>query len=287
MQACALTLGNGYSYIKRKGNGEPISLELLDPVEVEPILKDGSLIYKLGADRGVSPYFMLHVPALSMRGVKGLSVLEAGAESMGINLAMQKFKGDMFKNGAKQTGILTHPMPLSEKARAGVGRSFEQNMTQKDGGTMVLDEGMKFQSLSWSPIDAQLIQLEQLGIQDIARFFGIPPHLLFDESRSTFNNIAEQGLQFVIYTLRQWVTRWEAELNAKLLTEEEAVDHSFKFNMNALMRGDLKSRYEAYAIGIVNRFIKPNEARAWEELNRIPGGDEFPDFQKSANENTE
>lgn len=274
MQGCVLTRGNGYSEIARLNNGDPASLEILDPGDIEPRILNGSLVYDYNG-RAIDPFFMLHIPSLSFNGIKGISVLEAGAESMGINLAMHKFKASVFKNGAKQTGVLSHPGQLSANATDGLRRSFDKKMASKEGGTVVLDEGMKFHPITWSPLDAQLLQLEQLGIQDIARFFGVPPHLLFEESRSTFNNISEQGLEFVRYTLTQWVARWEAELNSKLLAEDEAVDHFFKLNMNSLLRGDLKTRYEAYAIGKEKGWLSSNEIREWEDMNKIEGGDSY------------
>jgi len=185
---------------------------------------------------------------------------------------MQKYSANLFKNGAKQSGILTHPLPLSEQARQGLRKSFDKNMKDKEGGTMILDEGMKWQSTSIPPDQQQLLQSKKFSVDEIARWFGIPPHLLFEESRSTFNNIAEQGISFVRYTLTQWVERWEAELHAKLLTAKEQKDHFFRFDMDSLMRGSLKERMEAYRTALDMGIWNIDEVRRKEGDNKLPDG---------------
>jgi len=272
MQANALVHGNGYSFIERNGTGDPIALVMMDSEKTEPRTNGRELVY-VSSSRTIDPYNVLHIPSLILDGVEGKAILDAAAESMGVGLAMQKYTANFWKNGAKQTGVLMHPLSLSDEARSGLRKSFDKKMKDKDGGTMLLDEGMKYHPTSIPPVQAQLLDSERFSVQEMARWFGIPPHLLFEESRSTFNNIAEQGMEFVRYTLTQWVSRWEAELNIKLLTSDQAKDHFFKLNMDSLLRGDLKSRYEAYALGIQNSFLSPNEARRKEDLNSIPGGD--------------
>lgn len=273
MQASALIHGNGYSLIERTSTGVPTALKMLDATQVDPRTDGNSLVYKCGNMGGYDSYYILHIPSLIFDGIKGKAILEAAAESMGVALAMQKYSADTYQNGAKQSGVLTHPLQLSDTAVDGVRRSFNKKIKDKDGGVMVLDEGMKFQPLSMPPDQQQLIQSKQFSVQDMARWFGIPPYLLFEESRSTFTNIESQGLEFVRYTLTQWVTRWEAELKIKLLTADEQQDHFYKMNMGSLLRGDLKSRYEAYGIGIEKGWLNPNEVRGLEDLNKIPGGD--------------
>lgn len=272
MQANVLTKGNAYSYITRSRQGTPLELRIMDPGSMVPKSNGRKLVYEYQTNETYNPYRILHVPGVSFDGVKGKSVLEAAAESIGVGLAMQKFSADFYKNGAKQTGVLMHPMGLSAETLQGLRKSFNKNMKDKDGGTMILDEGMKYQPLSTAPVDQQLLQSKQFSIQDIARWFGVPVHLLMEESRSTFNNIAEQGISFVRFTLAQWVNRWEAELNAKLLTEKEKEDHYFKFNMDSLMRGSLKERMEAYRTGLDLGIYNIDECRRLEELNELPDG---------------
>jgi HK97 family phage portal protein len=219
-QANVLIRGNAYSYINRDNGLAPISLLMLDSLNMNPKSDGDQLIYEYLGEV-YDPYFILHIPGLSFDGITGKAVLDVAAESLGVGLAMQKYSANMFKNGAKQTGVLTHPLPLSPEARTGLRKSFDRNITGPEGGTMILDEGMKWMPTGIPPDQAQLLQSKQFSVQEMARWFGIPPHLLYEESRSTFNNIAEQGISFITYTLTQWVERWEAELAAKLLTGRE------------------------------------------------------------------
>ena len=273
-QANVLTRGNAYSYIQRDAKGNPLKLKMMDPASMEPLTDGDRLIYEYLSQDRYNPYYILHIPGLSFDGIKGKAVLEAAAESIGVGLAMQKYSADMFKNGAKQTMILEHPLPLSGDAIDGLRKSFDRKMKGPDGGTLLLHEGMKAHSIGIPPDQQQLLQSKQFSIQDLARWFGVPVHLLMEESRSTFNNIAEQGISFVRYTLTQWVERWEAELEAKLLTEGERDDHFFKFNMDALMRGNPKDRADHYARMAEYGFMTINEVRRKEDLNSIDGGDE-------------
>ena len=271
-QANALVNGNGYSFIEKTNGGVPVALKLLDPVNVTPQTDGDIIVYKY-LDRVFDSSQIFHIPGLSFDGIKGRAVLDVAAESMGVGLAMQKYSALMFKNGAKQTGVLMHPQTLSTKARDGLRTSFDKKLKGDEGGTMILDEGMKWIPTGIPPDQAQLLQSKQFSVQEIARWFGVPPHLLFEESRSTFNNISEQGMEFVRYTLTQWVERWEAELNEKLLTEDEKDNHFWKFNMNSLMRGSLKERMEAYRTGLDLGIYNIDEVRALEDLNQLPGGD--------------
>ena len=271
MQANVLVNGNGYSFIERSNAGKILSLRLLDPVNMQPQTDGSDIVYKY-IDKVFLPHQVFHIPGLSFDGIKGRAVLDVAAESMGVGLAMQKYSALMFKNGAKQTGVLMHPNTLSDNAKGGLRKSFEKKLKGEEGGTMILDEGMKWIPTGIPPDQAQLLQSKQFSVQEIARWFGVPPYMLFEESRSTFNNISEQGLSFVRYTLTQWVERWEAELNAKILTEEEKADHFWKFNMNSLMRGSLKERMEAYRTGLDLGIYNIDEVRALEDLNQLPGG---------------
>jgi len=271
-QANVLTRGNSYSGIDKNSSGKPMSITMLNTDDMKIRVNGGKKIYDYN-NTLYDPSQILHIPGLSFDGIKGKSVLHVAAESMGVGLAMQKYSASFYKSGAKQSGFLQHPQSLSPEAIAGMRASFNKNMKDVEGGTMILDEGMKYQPNSTPPIDQQLLQLKQFSVQEIARWFGIPVHLLMEESRSTFNNIAEQGLSFIIYTLTQWVERWESELEAKLLMESERDDHFFKFNMNSLLRGNPKDRGDFISQMIQNGVLSINEGRKLEDLNSIEGGD--------------
>ena len=143
MQANTLVHGNGYSYIERNGAGKPLALKLLDPTQMEPRPDGDKLLYNYG-NNAIDSYFILHIPGLSFNGIEGKAVLTVAAESMGVGLAMQKYSANFWKNGAKNTGVLTHPMSLTDPTRRGLRKSFDKNMKDEEGGTMILDEGMKY-----------------------------------------------------------------------------------------------------------------------------------------------
>lgn len=270
-QANTFLHGNGYAYIERNGTGVPLSFKLMDSTQTEPRTDGDIIVYRYG-DKVINSYNILHIPGLSFDGISGKSVIKAGAESMGVGLAMQKYTGNFYKNGAKQSGFLMHPMALSDTAKSGMRKSFDEKVLGPEGGTGILDEGMKYIPNTVPPVDAQLLQSKQFSVQDIARWLGVPPYLLFEESRSTFTNIENQGLEFVRYTLTQWVLRWEAELNIKLLTTDEQDDHFFKLNMDSLVRGNLRERMEAYRIALEEGILNIDEVRAKEDLNSLPNG---------------
>ena len=271
-QANVLTRGNSFSGIEKNSLGKPVGLTMLKTDDMKIRVDGDRLIYDYD-NKLYDRSQILHIPGLSFDGVKGKAVLQVAAESMGVGLAMQKYSANMFKNGAKQTGVVTHPMRLSPEARTGMRTSFDKNMKGEEGGTLILDEGMKWHATGIPPDQAQLLQSKRFSVDEMARWFGIPPHLLYEESRSTFNNIAEQGLSFITYTLTQWVERWESELEAKLLTEEEKDDHFFKFNMNSLMRGNPVDRGNFISQMIQTGVMSINEGRRLEDLNSIEGGD--------------
>ncbi len=271
MQANVLVDGNGYSFIEKNRGGKPLALKLLDSINMTPQTNGSDIVYRYFQDV-YDPSQVLHIPGLSFDGIKGRAVLNVAAENMGLGLAMQKYSANFFKNGAKQSGVLMHPHALSDTAKGGLRKSFDKKMKDEEGGTMILDEGMKYIPISIPPDQQQLLQSKQFSIQDLARWFGVPPYMLFEESRSTFNNISEQGISFVRYTLTQWVERWEAEINEKLLMEGEKDDHFFKFNMNSLMRGSLKERMVAYKAGLDIGLYNIDEVRRLEDLNNLPDG---------------
>ena len=273
-QANILINGNGYSFIERDRGGSPLTLKMLDSTQVTPKTDGTDLIYEY-MGQVIDPFFMLHIPSLSFDGVEGKAILRVAAENMGLGLAMQQYSNNSFKNGAKQTGVLMHPGQLGDGATTNLRKSFDKKMSGKEGGTMILDEGMKWIPTGIPPDQNQLLQSKQFSVQDLARWFGVPPYLLFEESRSTFTNIENQGAEFVRYTLTQWVERWEAELYTKLLTSDEQVDHFWKFNMNSLMRGSPKDRSEFYAKMEEYGNMNPDEVRRLEEMNKIPGGDKY------------
>jgi HK97 family phage portal protein len=271
MQYNILTWGNGYAFIERDGTFRPTRFEILDPAKID-IEVAGDLLYYVREFTRTEGDFILHVPALSFDGVLGKSPIQVAKESIAGGLATQQFGNKFFASGAKQSGILTHPGRLGDKGTQNLRKSFNKIMKDDEGGTMILEEGLQYHPISIPPDQAQFLDSRKFSVNEVARWYGVPPHLLGDLDRATYSNIEQQSIEFVMYSLMPWIRRWEDELNRKLLTEQEKQDHYFKFNINGLLRGDSKTRFEAYGLALDRGWMNIDEVRALEEMNNIPGG---------------
>lgn len=139
----------------------------------------------------------------------------------------------------------------------------------------ILEEGMKYQEVGIPPEEMQFLQTRQFQAIDIARLFGVPPHMIAELSRATFSNIEHQSIDFVNSCLDDWFVNWESELTNSLLSDREASSIEFEFMRRRLLRGDQKTRFEGYNIGILSGMLNPNEAREEEGLNKVEGLDYF------------
>jgi HK97 family phage portal protein len=188
----------------------------------------------------------------------------------------QKYLNNYFKNGLFSRGLLQFTGDLSDDKIKIVQQKFEQmaNGIQNAGRILPVPMGFNFQTISTSMADAQFLELNKLTIQQIAAAFGIPLHMLNQLEKATYNNVEQQEEQFYRDTLMPILTMYEQELTYKLLTQKEIqAGLYFKFNVDAILRSDIETRYRAYSIGIQNGFLTPNEARIKEELPSRPEGD--------------
>lgn len=285
-----LLWGNAYAQIIRNHKGEVIAIYPLMPNKMTvdrdekgnlyysyqvsdsdaPTLKTGTVILK--------PYEVLHIPGLGFDGLVGYSPIAMAKNSVGMSIACEEFGSKFFANGASPSGILSHPGVLKnpEKIREGWNNTF--GGTHNAGKVAVLEEGMQYTPISISPNEAQFLETRKFQIDEIARIFRVPPHMIGDLDRSSFSNIEQQSLEFVKYTLRPWIVRWEQSISRALLSESEKKEYFFKFNVDGLLRGDYQSRMAGYAVGIQNGFLSPNDVRELEDMDLIPselGGDRY------------
>jgi len=137
----------------------------------------------------------------------------------------------------------------------------------------VLEEGMKFQAIGIPPEQAQFLETRKFQINEIARIFRVPPHMVGDLEKSSFSNIEQQSLEFVKYTLDPWVARWEQAIQKALLLPSEKRTYFAKFNVDGLLRGDYQSRMNGYSVGRQNGWLSANDIRELEDMNRIPAED--------------
>lgn len=282
-----LLWGNAYAQIIRNGKGEIIALYPLMPNKMSVDRdENGHIIYEYyrGDDEAIkesgtvklSPYDVLHIPGLGFDGLVGYSPIAMSKNAIGMAIACEEYGAKFFSNGAAPGGILEHPGTIKDPQR------LRESWQQSFGGSYnshkvaVLEEGMKFTPISISPNEAQFLETRKFQINEIARIFRVPPHMVGDLEKSSFSNIEQQSLEFVKYTLDPWVVRWEQSMSRILLQAEEKSKYFFKFNVDGLLRGDYQSRMNGYAVARQNGWMSANDIRELENLDRIPtedGGD--------------
>lgn len=224
----------------------------------------------------LSPSDVLHIPGLGFDGLVGYSPIAMAKNAIGLALATEEYGSKFFANGAAPSGVLEHPGTIKDPAR--VRESWQSTFggSHNSNKIAVLEEGMKYTPISISPEQAQFLETRKFQIDEIARIFRVPPHMVGDLEKSSFSNIEQQSLEFVKYTLDPWVIRWEQSIQRTLLTHEEKKGYFVKFNVEGLLRGDYQSRMEGYATARQNGWMSANDIRELENLDRISkeeGGD--------------
>ena len=283
-----LLWGNAYAQIIRNGRGEIIALYPLMPDRMEVDRdKNGQIIYKYQTSSEdaktlqgnmvvLSSSDVLHIPGLGFDGLVGYSPIAMAKNAIGMAIACEEFGARFFANGAAPSGVLEHPGTLKDPKRVRDTWQSQFGGSSNTGKVAVLEEGMKYTPISISPEQAQFLETRKFQINEIARIFRIPPHMVGDLEKSSFSNIEQQSLEFVKYTLDPWVIRWEQSLSRALLTEEEKKTMFFRFNVEGLLRGDYQSRMNGYATARQNGWMSTNDIRELEDMDRISaeeGGD--------------
>lgn len=218
---------------------------------------------------------MLHIPGLGFDGLVGYSPIAMAKNAIGMAIACEEYGAKFFANGATPGGLLEYPGTVKnpEAVRESWNKGFSGGNSHK---IAVLEEGMKYTPISISPEQAQFLETRKFQIDEIARIFRVPPHMVGDLEKSSFSNIEQQSLEFVKYTLEPWIIRWEQSINRALLSEKEKAAYFVKFNVDGLLRGDYQSRMNGYATARQNGWMSANDIRELENLDRIPaeyGGD--------------
>ena len=224
----------------------------------------------------LKPSDVLHIPGLGFDGLVGYSPIAMAKNAIGMAIACEEFGAKFFANGAAPSGVLEHPGTIKDPSRVREAWQSQFGGSSNSGKVAVLEEGMKYTPISISPEQAQFLETRKFQINEIARIFRVPPHMVGDLEKSSFSNIEQQSLEFVKYTLDPWVIRWEQSIMRSLLTPEEKKTYYAKFNLDGLLRGDYQSRMNGYAIGRQNGWMSANDIRELENLDRIPeeeGGD--------------
>ena len=221
----------------------------------------------------LQPSDVLHIPGLGFDGLVGYSPIAMAKNAIGMAIACEEYGAKFFANGAAPGGVLEHPGTIKDPQRVRESWQFTFGGSGNANKIAVLEEGMKYTPIGISPEQAQFLETRKFQINEIARIFRVPPHMVGDLEKSSFSNIEQQSLEFVKYTLDPWVIRWEQSIQRSLLSADEKSKYFVKFNLEGLLRGDYQSRMNGYAIGRQNGWMSANDIRELENLDRIPAED--------------
>ena len=275
-----LLWGNAYAQIIRNGKGEVLALYPLMPDRMrvdrdeygqlyyEYMLSDSDANVKESGAVRLSTQDILHIPGLGFDGLVGYSPIAMAKNAIGMAIATEEYGAAFFANGATPSGILTHPGVIKnpEAMRESWSKGFGGRNSHK---VAILEEGMNYTPISIAPNEAQFLETRKFQLNEIARIFRVPPHMVGDLEKSSFSNIEQQSLEFVKYTLDPWVSRFEQAMTRRLLTDDEKKKYYIKFNVDGLMRGDYQSRMNGYATARQNGWMSANDIRALENLDLI------------------
>lgn len=278
-----LIWGNAYAQIIRDGAGRVLGLYPLLPDKMDVQRDDrGNIYYVYFRNSDENPMFkeygdirlkaedVLHIPGLGFDGLIGYSPIAMAKNAVGMTLACEEYGASFFANGANPGGVLEHPGVLKDPSKVRESWNSVYRGVNNAHKIAVLEEGMKYQQIGIPPEEAQFLETRKFQINEIARLYRIPPHMVGDLDKSSFSNIEQQSLEFVKYTLDPWVIRWEQSLQRSLLLPGEKGKYFIKLNVDGLLRGDYQSRMNGYAVGRQNGWFSANDIREMENMNPIP-----------------
>jgi HK97 family phage portal protein len=279
----AVSWGNGYARIEREKQSDPLSpviaLWPMLPNQVTPERDDtGEIFYRFQAhfdgevDEDIPACDVIHVPGFSFDGLKGYSAVQRAREAIGLSIATETCGASLFGRGLITSGILSHPGELGTEAQQNLRESMEQGHRGPENThrMMILEEGMTFTPYSMPPEQAQFIQTRQFQVVEIARWLDVPPHMLRDLTQATYSNIEHQGIDFLTYSLRPWLVKWQQEYLRKLFTPEERRAYYVGHDTTAFLTTDTIARYTAYGLGRNNGHLSLNDIMRKERKPLLP-----------------
>ena len=276
-----LLWGNSYCQIIRTGKNHIAGLYPLlpDRMEVDRDSKTGALVYTYTTTEGnavkLKPSDVLHIPGLGFDGIMGYSPIALEKNAIGLGIAAEEYGSTFFKNGARPSGVLTHPNTVRDPKRLRDNWNATYGGSSNGGKVAILEENMSFTPISLRNDEAQFLETRKFQVEEICRIYRVPPHLVGNLDQATFGNIEHQSIDFATHTIRPWLVRIEQAMNRALFADSEKTGSAggrrfyVQFNLDGLMRGDYKSRMEGYAIARQNGWMSANDIRALENLNPI------------------
>lgn len=281
-----LVYGRGYAEVVRNGAGQVVQLWNITTPYCRPQRNSETqeLEYVVtipGKERFVLRKDQIfRVDWFSMDALNAFHPLELAQNAIGLGIAAEEYASDYFKNGANVGGIVEYPDVMedneAERFRKDVRKAYAG--LSNTARLMFLEQGSKFQKVSNTPEESQMLETRKFQVTEVARFYNVPPHMIGDLEHATFSNIEQMSLNYVIYTLRPYLVRIERAIKAQLLTQLERTVYFPKFSADALLRGDYLSRMQGYALARQNGWMSANDIRDLEDSDSIPteeGGDAY------------
>lgn len=275
--------GNAFAFVSRDGSGVPVELIPLDsrtvtvtpdPVTMEPRY---TVTTASGQRREYDRRDLLHIRSAGTKLYEGDSPIHAAREAIGLAILLEKHASGLFGRGARPAGILKYPRVLNDELLARLAKSFGSTYSGGDnaGRTAILEDGVEFVPLQLSSVDSQFLEMRRWQLEEIARVWRLPPHMIGHLERATSLNSAEMGQQFLSLTLLPILRAWTDAIAITLLSADERREYYAEFTVDDLLRADISARFAAYAQAIAHGVLSPNEARALENRGSYAGGETF------------
>ena len=285
ISVCLNLRGNAYIFVLRDDAGEARALIPINPDRCttrlssrgwlyydiwHPAFRDGEMLTAHQDD-------MIHVKNTSLDGFTGLPTITAAAEAMGLSLATQQHGSTLFRQGTQASGVLKHKGNLSQPAQDRLMENWRQRYTGVENANKVLllEEDMQFEKLSMTSDEAQFLETRKFQVEEICRFFRVPPHKVASLDRATFSNIENQSQAYIDDSLIPMARKIEQGFEHVLLFDDERPSHKLFYDFDSLLRGDRKSRYDANHTALGDGWKSINEVRREEHLPPIPDGDDY------------
>ena len=278
LQGHLATWGNAYAEIEMNGAGQVIRLWPLRPDKTWPERADNDrIVYRVRLpDRDIRLPFerVMHLKGLGFDGMVGYSPIAQMRQAIGLSMATEKSGAKFFGSGMRPGSVLQHPGRMSEVAQDRLKKSVEEQVggLTNSQRMLVLEEGLKWEQVGLPPEDSQFLESRKFQVADIARPYRIPLHMLAEMDSATFSNIEQQSLEFITQTMLPWTTRWEQAIYRDLLTERERRIYFAEHLFDALLKGDITSRYQAYNVGRQGGWLSVNDIRNRENMNPLDDG---------------
>jgi HK97 family phage portal protein len=276
----ALLHGAGYAQVVRASDDRPLELHRLDPSKVQRQCEDdGEPYYLVSTERGqvrLSYRDVLYIPAFA-----GVSPVKLGREAIGIGLTLEKHTSNLFSDGARPSGMFwtENSVPDTDAGTKTIANILKDYRSAFSGGKqsrpLIVPNGFRYQQMALASTDAQFIENRLEQINEVARIFGVPPHMLYQLERATWSNAEQMAASFLQLCLRPWLDKWQDAYATVLLTDEERDTLYFEFVIDDLQRADAAGRAEIFGKLVAMRAMTPNEVRAAMNLPALPGGDEL------------